>query len=81
MEITRMAADTGSRSAVYDRIVVIYCFQEAVMARTPGARNRTARELEAEAKRLQQRAKDMKRIEALKKELEQAKSKLKGGSR
>lgn len=51
------------------------------MARTPGAKNRTARELEAEANRLQQKAKDKKRIDALKKELEQAKSKLKGGSR
>ena len=51
------------------------------MARTPGAKNRTVRELEAEKKSLQQKIKDKKRIEALTKELEQAKSKLKGGSR
>jgi hypothetical protein len=49
------------------------------MARTPGAKNRTARELEAEAKRLMERAKHMKRMDALKKELEQAKIKRKGG--
>ncbi|MDX6286046.1 MAG: hypothetical protein QOG53_1531 [Frankiales bacterium] len=37
------------------------------MARTPGARNKTPRELEAEAKRLKEKAKLMRKIEALKK--------------
>jgi len=51
------------------------------MARTPGAKNRTARELEAEGKRLIEKARHMKKMEVLKKELEQAKIKRKGGSR
>lgn len=51
------------------------------MARTPGAKNRTQRELRAEADRLIEKADHKDKIEALKKELEQAKSKRKGGSR
>lgn len=38
------------------------------MARTPGAKNRTPRELEAEAKRLMEKAKLKRQIEALKKD-------------
>lgn len=38
------------------------------MGRTPGAKNKTPRELEAEAKRLMEKAKLMRKIEALKKE-------------
>lgn len=37
------------------------------MARTPGAKNKTPRELEAEAARLKEKAKLMKKIDALKK--------------
>lgn len=37
------------------------------MARPPGAKNRTPRELDAEAKRLKEKAKLMRQIEALKK--------------
>lgn len=51
------------------------------MARTPGATNRTARELRAEAKRLLEKADHIDKQAALKKALEQAKSKRKGGSR
>lgn len=51
------------------------------MARTPGAKNRSARELEAEGKRLIEKAKHKKKMDALQKELEQAKIKRKGGSR
>lgn len=51
------------------------------MARTPGAKNRTSRELRAEAKRLEERADHIDKTAALKKELEQAKSRRKGRSR
>ena len=37
------------------------------MPRTPGAKNRTPRELEAEARRLMEKAKLQRKIEALKK--------------
>lgn len=37
------------------------------MGRTPGAKNRTPRELEAEARRLKEKAAAMRKIEALKK--------------
>ena len=40
------------------------------MARTPGAKNRTARELEAEARHLTEKAKLMRKIEKLKKDAE-----------
>jgi hypothetical protein len=51
------------------------------MARTLGAKNRSSRELRAEARRLIEKADHMDKTTALKKELEQAKSKRKGGSR
>jgi hypothetical protein len=51
------------------------------MARTPGAKNRTSRELRAEAQRLVEKADHKDKTAVLKKELEQAKSKRKGGSR
>ena len=37
------------------------------MGRTPGAKNKTPRELEAEARRLREKAKLMRKIEVLKK--------------
>ena len=40
---------------------------EGVMARTPGAKNRTPRELRAEAKRLQEKARLLERIDKLRK--------------
>lgn len=50
------------------------------MARTPGATNRTPRELKAEAKRLLEKADHIEKAAKLKKELERAKKLRKGGS-
>ncbi|WP_156172680.1 hypothetical protein [Microbacterium sp. Ag1] len=47
------------------------------MARTKGATNRTPRELRAEAKRLNEKAKDRERIAKLKKKLEEKSKKKK----
>lgn len=51
------------------------------MARTPGATNRTPRELRAEAKRLLEKADHLEKAAKLKKELERARQMRKGASR
>jgi hypothetical protein len=51
------------------------------MPRTPGAKNRTPRELRAEAKRLLEKADHLEKTAKLKKELEKAKLLRKGISR
>lgn len=51
------------------------------MARTPGASNRTPRELRAEAKRLAEKADHIEKTAALKKELEKAKAQRKRSAR
>jgi hypothetical protein len=52
----------------YVEISFLYRFEEAAVGRTPGAKNRTPRELEAEAKRLLEKAKLMRKLEKLKQE-------------
>lgn len=51
------------------------------MARTPGATNRSPRELRAEAKRLMEKAAHIEKTAALKSELERAKAKRTQGSK
>jgi hypothetical protein len=55
--------------------------EEAFVARTPGASNRTPRELRAEAKRLTEKADHIEKTNALKKELEKAKAQRKRSAR
>jgi len=50
------------------------------MGRTPGATNKTPRELRAEADRLRERADHIDKTAELKKQLERAKSKRKSGA-
>lgn len=52
--------------------------KEAAMARTPGATNRTPRELKAEAARLLEKAAYLERIEKLKKREADARAKAQG---
>lgn len=52
--------------------------EEGTMARTPGATNRTPRELRAEAERLLEKAAYIERIERLKKREADAKAKARG---
>ena len=55
--------------------------EEAAVGRTPGATNRTPRELRAEAKRLMEKADHIEKTADLKRELEKAKAKRRQGSR
>jgi len=63
-----------SRYAVPDIVKVSFLLpQEAAVPRTPGAKNRTARELRADAARLTEKAKYLDKIEKLKKEAQKKK--------
>jgi hypothetical protein len=70
---------TGLSGTSYD-IFIITTQKEAVMGRTPGATNKTPRELRAEADRLRERADHIDKTAELKKQLERAKSKRKSGA-
>ena len=59
--------------------IFIFSPRKAAMGRTPGATNKTSRELRAEAKRLLERADHIEKTAALRKELERAKAKRKQG--
>jgi hypothetical protein len=63
------------------KILLSFRTEEAVVARTPGASNRTPRELRAEAKRLVEKADHIEKAAALQKELEKAKAKRKESAR
>lgn len=63
------------------KILLSFRTEEAVVARTPGASNRTPRELRAEAKRLVEKADHIEKTAALQKELEKAKAKRKESAR
>lgn len=67
----------SARRPSYDLLIIFYP-RRATMGRTPGATNRTPRELRAEAKRLEEKASHIEKTEALKKELEEAKANRKG---
>jgi hypothetical protein len=63
------AGSLSSSTQPFTKIKVSFLNQklEAVMARTPGAKNRTPRELRAEAKRLNEKATLLEKINLLKK--------------
>ena len=54
----------------YDRNIIFYSNCEVVVGRTAGAKNRTPRELRAEAKRLTEKANLLEKMEKLKKAAE-----------
>jgi hypothetical protein len=64
-----------------EMIDLLFPMEEALVARTPGASNRTPRELRAEAKRLTERADYIEKTKALKKELDGAKAQRKRSAR